>query len=276
MDRMEAGSVKLHVPKLVGVRRPMPGMFFHLTPELFLQTGGCTEFSCPGGRFSLRADELALIPSGVPHGERARNGRNTLFRALVVCLRSNEIRLIVTKNSLSRIPAIDFTDAFTTIEASRIIRYFDDAGGELSRTARHAKTRRRALLFAALSVVHEVVERGDRPNIVQSNCTPKVLRALELIHSNLHDPALSVTSMARQLGCTADHLSRSFRRETGIPALSFIRDERLHLAKELMQDLDLNISEIAWACGFSGLNYFVRVFRQATGRPPRLFREEIA
>ena len=275
MDRMARGPVRLHVPKRIGLRRPQADMLFHLTPELFLQAGGATDFCCPTDRFPLRAGELALIPRGVPHSEWARDVRGSRFRGLVMCFQGNDIRLIATKTGPDRRPAFDFTDAFTAVETAQAIRYLDDASAALSATSPVAETRRRALVFAALSVIFEIVEPGRRAGRGPAHHGPNVRQARDRIQARLHDPALSVALLARQVGCSADHLSRCFREETGASVLAYLREERLSRAKALMQDSKLNISEIAWACGFSSLNYFVRVFRQATGKPPRTFRRSL-
>lgn len=266
----------IHLPRQSGLRRPFPKMFFHLTPEFFLQESGTTDFVCPADRFSLRAGEMAVIPRGVPHGETARNGREAPFRGLVVGFFVNGIVLICTAASPEGAPKVRFSDSIEGPEAAQAVRYLDDLAQSALHTSATGKIRRRALLLATLSIISDalVPERLARRSLGHEN--PKVRHCHELIRFQLADPALSVRSLARQLGCTADHLSRCFRAETAMGVSAAIRQQRLALAKELLQDPKLNISEIAWACGFASLNYFVRVFRQATGQPPRQFQQAMA
>lgn len=43
-------------------------------------------------------------------------------------------------------------------------------------------------------------------------------------------------------------------------------------AKELLLGTDLNITEIAEACGFADLFYFSRMFKKRVGSSPRAYR----
>ena len=274
LKQFEEKPPVLHIPKQEGLRRPHPKMFFHLTPELFLQLGGCTEFVCPADHFHLRTREIALIPRGVPHGETARDLRGSRFRGLVFGFYGNELTLFSTQSSPESIPTSAFCDTFEGPEVPQAVRYLDDAAATQSSTT--AAARRRALIFSAISVIRDLLAPERLSGRMLSHEHPKVRHCHELIRARLPDPALSVESLARQLGCTPDHLSRCFRAETGMSVLAYVRDQRLARAKDLLQDPKLNISEIAWACGFSSLNYFVRVFRQAMGQPPRQFQRAMA
>lgn len=251
-------------------------MHFHLTPELFLQAGGCTEFTCPADRFDLHAAGIALIPRGVPHGERALDQRERRFRGLVCCFDERgrggcKMTLIMTKRAVGSRPTVDFLDPFAVPEILQATRYMDDAAAISPNASTTAEARRRALVFAAISVIYDAVMRSSADR-KQHAGNPKVAKCRELIQACLPNPTLSVESLAREVGCTPDHLSRCFREEHGLPVLAYVRQQRLSLAKDLMMDPKVNISEVAWACGFNGLNYFVRAFRKAEGRSPRRFR----
>ena len=250
-------------------------MLFHLTPELFLQNGGTTEFVCPDDHFTLRTGEVALIPRGIPHGESARDSRRIPFHVLVCGFHANELSLIKSKSVPDAPPTVDFCDHFDAPAISQAVRYLDDAATAFARSSPTASARRQSLIFSALSVIHDTLLPNRLAGRTQSHAHPKVRRCHELIRTCYPDPALSVESLARQLGCTPDHLSRCFRAETGMPVLAYLREQRLAHAKDLLQDPKLNISEIAWACGFRSLNYFVRVFRQAVGRPPGQFQRNL-
>ena len=267
---------RVHVPKLAGLRRQYPDMLFHLTPELFLQKGGRTEFTCPEDRFTLRSHEIAIMPRGVPHGEIARERRKNRFQALVLCPRGNEITLLVSKASPEARPEVPFCDTFKGPEVPQALRYLEDAAAPSLKTSPTGEARRRALVFAVLSVVHDLLTPARLAHRTLSHVNPKVRHCHDLIQALFAEPRLSVASLARQLGCTPDHLSRCFHAETGLPVAAYIRNQRLARAKDLLQDPKLNISEIAWACGFSSLNYFVRAFRQAMGQPPRQFQRTLA
>ena len=52
-----------------------------------------------------------------------------------------------------------------------------------------------------------------------------------------------------------------------------IRNLRIEYAKQLLAEKnELNISQIAEACGYADYNYFITVFSRATGLSPRRYR----
>ena len=56
------------------------------------------------------------------------------------------------------------------------------------------------------------------------------------------------------------------------PAL-FIRSIRLQKAKELLDQKEMNISEVAYAVGFDDPAYFSRCFSEEFGHSPSQYRE---
>lgn len=68
------------------------------------------------------------------------------------------------------------------------------------------------------------------------------------------------------------HFARSFKRTTGQCPHEFISRVRLTLAKNMLADHHLPISDIALFTGFSSQSNFSRAFRGATGMTPRDYR----
>jgi AraC family transcriptional regulator len=68
------------------------------------------------------------------------------------------------------------------------------------------------------------------------------------------------------------HFARSFKRTTGQCPHEFISRVRLTLAKNMLADRHLPISDIALSTGFSSQSNFSRAFRGATGMTPRDYR----
>jgi len=62
-------------------------------------------------------------------------------------------------------------------------------------------------------------------------------------------------------------------RGTGKGPITHLIELRIQKAKELLQSTDLNISEVASACGFSGLTYFSTAFQKAVKLSPSGFRK---
>lgn len=81
-----------------------------------------------------------------------------------------------------------------------------------------------------------------------------------------------VAGYASALGVSPNHLNRAVKAETGRSASVWIDNARVSLARELLLDRSMSMSEIAERLGFSEASYFSRFFRKVTGVSPSEFR----
>lgn len=88
-------------------------------------------------------------------------------------------------------------------------------------------------------------------------------------------PFTNVAGYASLLGVTPSHLNRTVKAETGKSAGEWIDNARLALARELLCDNSMPMSEIAERLCFSEASYFSRFFRKMTGISPSAFREKM-
>lgn len=98
-------------------------------------------------------------------------------------------------------------------------------------------------------------------------------RALRLIE----DGALaegSVTALADRLGMTDRHLRRLFVQHLGLTPLAIEATRRLHLAKHLVHDTRLPLTDITFAAGYGSVRRFNEAFQSAFGRAPSMLRRE--
>ncbi|MCF8482995.1 MAG: helix-turn-helix domain-containing protein [Rhodospirillum sp.] len=94
-----------------------------------------------------------------------------------------------------------------------------------------------------------------------------VNRALRLIAEGALDGA-STDDLAGRLGVGERHLRRLFRRHLGTSPGAVARARRLLLAKALLTDTDLPLTEVALASGFGGLRRFQAAIQETYGRSP--------
>lgn len=91
--------------------------------------------------------------------------------------------------------------------------------------------------------------------------------AEHFIQEHLHEH-LDRPRVAAHLNIHPNHLSRLCKSRTGIPFSSYLLETRLVRARELLRNPRLNISEIAYLCGFASPNYFIRSYRARHGVSP--------
>jgi DNA-binding response OmpR family regulator/nitrogen-specific signal transduction histidine kinase len=79
---------------------------------------------------------------------------------------------------------------------------------------------------------------------------------------------LSIHELASHLGLGRNRFQKELKEITGLTPVEFVRSYRLNEAQNMLKDRSKNISEVAYAVGFSNLSYFTRSFKQEFGMLP--------
>ena len=98
-----------------------------------------------------------------------------------------------------------------------------------------------------------------------------VARALSLIEDGVLDDG-DVESLAERLGIGGRQLRRLFHAHLGASPLAVAQTRRIHLAKHLIHETTLSMSDVAMASGFGSVRRFNETFQRLFGRPPRSLR----
>lgn len=98
-----------------------------------------------------------------------------------------------------------------------------------------------------------------------------VRRGLRLISSGALD-AGNIEGLAARLGVTNRHLRRLFSQHLGASPLAVARTQRLHFAKQLINETSLPMSHISTAAGYGSVRQFNATFRKTYGKTPRELR----
>jgi AraC family transcriptional regulator, regulatory protein of adaptative response / DNA-3-methyladenine glycosylase II len=98
-----------------------------------------------------------------------------------------------------------------------------------------------------------------------------VSRALGLIEAGALDEG-NVEALATRLGIGERQLRRLFMQHLGASPISIAQTRRILLAKQLIQDTRLPMTEVASAAGFGSVRRFNEIFQQLYRRPPRTLR----
>lgn len=99
-------------------------------------------------------------------------------------------------------------------------------------------------------------------------------RAARYIEENCGD-SNSLTALAARLGYTDRHLRRVFAEEYHVSPVEYMQTCRLLLAKNLLTDSGLSVTEVAMASGFGSLRRFNDVFQRRYHLSPTGFRKQV-
>lgn len=97
-------------------------------------------------------------------------------------------------------------------------------------------------------------------------------KAILYIHEHRMEK-LDAEVIADATGVTAPYLCSEFKRKTGKSIVSYIADEKISAAKELLEHSDHSLLEISEYLSFSSQSYFQTVFRKHEGITPGEYRK---
>lgn len=111
-----------------------------------------------------------------------------------------------------------------------------------------------------------VAEKGKR------HYSTVIENTIHYIHIHLHEK-ITLKKAADQVGISPCHLSRLFKRETGVSFVDYIQKERVEAAGHMLIYSEFTISEISEYLYFSTQSYFIRIFRKFMGMTPAQYRK---
>ena len=88
--------------------------------------------------------------------------------------------------------------------------------------------------------------------------------AVEMMEKNLEEP-LSIAQLASTVGTTPRNLAVVFKKHLGVTPGQYYLSMRLKLARDMLSQTDLSISNVALATGFKTASHFSRSFRAQFG-----------
>ncbi len=93
-------------------------------------------------------------------------------------------------------------------------------------------------------------------------------KLVNMVEEHISDENFGMPELCKQSAMSRTQLFRKLKALTGKSATRFIRTIRLEKAKELLENTDMNIAEIAFETGFGSAAYFSRVFQEEYGMAP--------
>ena len=113
----------------------------------------------------------------------------------------------------------------------------------------------------------------DERDASAATLPPPVSAALRYLDQHLaHE--MSDEQVARAAGVSVSHLGGLFRSHVGCGPLRHLQRLRLDRATHLLHNPYLSLTEVAKACGYRDVNYFIRHFRRAHDLPPAQWRRK--
>jgi len=105
---------------------------------------------------------------------------------------------------------------------------------------------------------------------IRKNTIKKIEKAVEIIEKDM-DQRINVHTLAKQVGLNQNTLQSGFKKLHKSSVNEYIKNKRLEMAKVLIEDSDLNITEITYKIGINSRSYFSKLFKEKYGITPSAY-----
>lgn len=123
----------------------------------------------------------------------------------------------------------------------------------------------------AIEVIDSNARRIDqyiRDIEVKGNDELLMERIMKCINDNIDNSNLDVSLICKEAGISRSHLHRKMKEMTGLTVHDFIQNIRMEQAARLLTEQKINITQVAYAVGYSSQPSFSAAFRKHFGVSP--------
>lgn len=100
-----------------------------------------------------------------------------------------------------------------------------------------------------------------------------VIRAVKYINDNI-EKNITIDEVCSEVHMSKYYFCRQFKKATDTTVMKYILKTRIVMAKNMLLNENLTITEISNRCGFSSVSYFSRIFKEETGISPLKYKKE--
>ena len=123
-----------------------------------------------------------------------------------------------------------------------------------------------------IDMIVELTKAVHNHKLSLDKYSPPIQRVMEYINLHLGDH-ISNDDLAANASMSISHLSKVFKKETGMTMTEYIALMRCKKAAGLLKKTDLPVQEISSYVGYSDNNYFVKVFKKIYDLTPSEYRK---
>lgn len=235
---------------------------YHHAFEIYYMINGECNYFIGNRSYRVSSGDIMLIPSGVIHRTNYEGMPHT--RQLINCSAD-----YIPESVLKKLESMDYLYRNSHVKA-QLDTIFDkiekEYGNPDELTADVLRCYTAELLFIILRNKNEFNNKPDESSLVTH-----VLKHMKNNYMN----EVKLSSVAKLFSVSAEHLSRSFKKETGFGFNEYLTILRLQKAEDMLRnEPGRAISEVAFSCGFNDGNYFSHKFKLAYGYPPTQIRSK--
>ncbi len=124
------------------------------------------------------------------------------------------------------------------------------------------------LIIRILQVNHVTWHKNATVDQKNNN---RISAVINYILTNLDKP-LTISELSQAAHMSESNFYRVFKNETGISPVSFVNNERIRKAMDMLRNPNVSVKEVYLACGFESRSYFNRLFKKVSALSPQEFQ----
>lgn len=121
------------------------------------------------------------------------------------------------------------------------------------------------------SLFVSLLEIGCKKSTSATYADSKVSAILTYLNENILSK-MTLDEISRNIGISKFHMCRQFQDNMGISIGEYIKNRRISIAKQLLIETDMSVSEISRHCCFSNSSFFAKTFSEVIGCTPTSYR----
>lgn len=129
----------------------------------------------------------------------------------------------------------------------------------------------KSCVFGLLAGIMPYCKNADEDVLQLDNTYERLKKSLDYVQNNYSD-SIRLEWAAGMSNFSPSHFSKMFRKLTGTSFTQYLKNYRLEKAAEKLNSGKESVSQVAYACGFNNISYFIRAFREKYGVTPKKYR----
>ncbi len=223
-------------------------------------------------QYDVKAPSLIFVSKLEQHSLSVKgNAYKRYYLCISPILAGNMIRDYSLLTVLSNRPE-DFCHILdVSLVEKQMDKIFSDLIFEHENQLPYSTERQTSLLLELLITIYRL-----NPNLF-SNENDKSISVIWKIQCRLEQNCnehFTLASLAEEYHMSTCYLSHLFKKVTGYPLMQYLTMCRLSLARQLLSESNLSITDIVYNTGFSDSSNFARLFKREMNLTPKEFRRK--
>ncbi|MDO5048564.1 MAG: AraC family transcriptional regulator [Actinomycetaceae bacterium] len=257
-----SGGSDVAVARAVGVDDNMVSSHSHHYFEIYYLRSGQRYHVIEDHLHLIKSGELIIFPPYLMHHSFGDKGVG--FDRYVLYF-SPEV--VASAKLLNRIRNASNSYSFDGPEARRVEDIFGRLDGVQQRGDEFAAVEMRLLVNELL-----IGMARQEPSNTEVERRDRVAEVVRYLHDN-HCQQLRLEDIAEEFYVSQYHLCREFKKFTKSTVMQYLNKIRIGQAQRLLDETDLNVTQISERVGFVNVTHFNRVFKQITGMAPLSYKK---